>query len=280
MKTVHLYIALACISLLGACTDVIEVDVPEAPIRLVVEASLDWEQGTTGNEQSIQLRTSTPYFENQENPPVSGASVEVMNLDTGETFIFTEGTPGNYSIDTFVPILGNRYQLDILYNGERYRATETLFPVSPFTEISQSTEEGEDDVLEVNVSFQDPETVANWYYLRFQARGDLLPELYYIEDEFIDGNEFSIFYEKIEDEDQNIQEFQPGDVVDIQFYGISEDYYNYLQLLIDQFDSAGEPFSATPVPLVGNCINLDNPDNIAYGYFRVTERTSAAYTFN
>ncbi|MEM6893271.1 MAG: DUF4249 domain-containing protein [Bacteroidota bacterium] len=280
MKTVHLYIALALFGLLGACTDVIEVDVPEAPLRLVVEASLDWEQGTPGNEQSIQLRTSTPYFENQDNPPVTDASVEVVNLDTGETFIFTEGTPGNYSIDTFIPILGNRYQLDILYEGERYRATETLFPVSPFTEISQSTEEGEDDVLEVNVSFQDPESIANWYYLRFQGRGDRLPELYYIEDEFIDGNEFSIFYEKIEDEDENIQEFQPGDIVDIAFYGISEDYYNYLQLLIDQFDSAGEPFSATPVPLVGNCINLDNPDNIAYGYFRVTESTTAAYTFN
>lgn len=280
MKKYFTYIIFAFLGLLASCTDVVEVDVPKAPIRLVVEASLDWEQGTPGNEQSIQLRTSTPYFENQDNPPVSGASVEVVNLDTGETFVFAEGAPGNYVIDTFVPILGNRYQLDVLYEGERYRAIETLFPVSPFTEISQSTEEGENDVLEVNVSFQDPEDIPNWYYLRFQAQGDLLPELFYIEDEFIDGNEFTIFYEKIEDEEQNIQEFQPGDVVDIQFYGISEDYYNYLQLLIDQFDSAGEPFSAAPVPLVGNCINLDNPDNIAYGYFRVTEKTTAAYTFN
>ena len=49
--------------ILTACTDVVDVEVPVAPERLVIEASLAWELGTLGNVQTIKLSTSTPYFE-------------------------------------------------------------------------------------------------------------------------------------------------------------------------------------------------------------------------
>ena len=62
-----------------SCTDVIDVDVPVAPPRLVVEASIDWIKGTDGSEQTIKLSTSTPYFENLQESPVSGASVKIIN---------------------------------------------------------------------------------------------------------------------------------------------------------------------------------------------------------
>ncbi|MBO0322348.1 DUF4249 domain-containing protein [Muricauda sp. CAU 1633] len=274
------YIVYICILFVAvSCTDVIEVDVPEAPPRLTVEASLDWEQGTAGNNQIIRLSTSTPFFAEQKISPVLGASVQVTNVDSGAEFIFEDQNNGQYTTSSFVPVIGNTYQLEIIYNGERYTATETLIPVSEIVDVFQSTKDGEDeDALEVNVTFQDPADTINYYFLRFQSDVDLLPELYYIKDEFIDGNEFTIYYEKIEDEDDGIGEFQPGEMVDIAFYGISEQYHDYLRLLVEQYENSGTPFSPTPVPLVGNCINTDNPENIAYGYFRVTEAIKTTYT--
>ncbi|MEW2922466.1 DUF4249 domain-containing protein [Muricauda sp. ANG21] len=265
---------------IASCTDVIDVDVPEAPPRLTVEASLDWERGTTGNNQTILLRTSTPYFAEQKIAPVLGASVRVTNTDSGADFVFEDQNNGQYTTSSFIPVLGDTYSLEVIYNDELYTATETLVPVSTIVDVFQSTEGGEDeDALEVNVTFEDPAGIENYYFLRFQSDADLFPELYYIKDEFIDGNDFTIYYEKIGDEEGDVQEFQPGETVAIGFHGISKQYHDYLRLLVDQYEFAGNPFSPTPVPLVGNCVNIDNPENIAYGYFRVTETIKTQYTF-
>ena len=45
-----------------SCNDVIDVDVPTATPRLVIEASLDWEKGTVGNEQTIKLSNIIDIF--------------------------------------------------------------------------------------------------------------------------------------------------------------------------------------------------------------------------
>ena len=58
---IKLLLALFTVAITG-CEDVIDVDVQTDTLRLVVEASLDWEKGTTGNEQLITLRTSTPFL--------------------------------------------------------------------------------------------------------------------------------------------------------------------------------------------------------------------------
>jgi len=275
------YIFYFCLLLIGAsCTDVIEVDVPKGQKRLVIEASLDWEKGTSGNNQTILLSTSTPYFENQEIAPATGATVTVTNIDSGTQFVFENQNDGRYTTPSFIPIVGNSYRLEVNYNGQTYSATETLYPLIDDIEVTQSKDKGEDkEVLEVNVTLQDPADIENHYLIRFKNGDDLFPELYYIKDEFIDGNEATFYYEKLEDEDNGIEEFQPGDVVDIAFFGISEQYHDYLRLLVDQYEDAGNPFNPTPVPLVGNCVNVDDPDNIAYGYFRVTEMLKTSYTF-
>ncbi len=279
MKPFHIFF-ISLLLFVTSCTDVIEVDVPEGPTRLTIEASLDWERGTPGNEQTILLSTSTPYFAEQKIAPALGASVRVTNQDSGAEFVFDDQNNGQYITSSFIPVIGDTYSLEVVYNGERYTATETLVPVSDIIDVYQSMEDGENkDALEVNVTVQDPADVVNYYLLRFKSEVDLFPELYYIKDEFIDGNDFTLYYEKIEDEDNNIAEFQPGETVAIAFYGISKQYHDYLRLLVEQYENAGNPFSPTPVPLVGNCVNTDNPKNIAYGYFRATEMIRTSYTF-
>ncbi len=280
MKSIYKLLSLVIVGITFACTDVVDVDVPEAAPRLVVEASIDWEKGTSGSDQVIKLSTSVPYFDQLINNEVVGASVKITNDTNGQEFVFTDQGNGNYTTSGFVPVLGQSYTLEIVHNGEVFIARETLTSVTDIAEVNQSVEDGfNDEALEVNVLFDDPADEENYYLFRFQEQGDILPELLDISDEFTNGNQMKVFYEKEEDEDINQTEFESGDIVDIEFFGVSEQYYNYMQLLIEQYGSSGDPFSAVPVPLKGNCINTTNPDMYAYGYFRLTQVVKTTYTF-
>ena len=123
-----------------SCTDVIDVDVPTAAPRLVIEASIDWEKGTTGNEQTIKLSSSTPFFDTTSNNSVIDASVKVTNNLTNQEFIFANQYNGEYITSNFIPVLNQSYTLEVIYNNETYLAEETLISVVDIDEITQSRE--------------------------------------------------------------------------------------------------------------------------------------------
>lgn len=275
----HLLLVFLLTTLIS-CDDPIDVELTEAPPRLVIEASLDWEKGTVGNNQTIKLSTSTPFFDNNSDTSVVGASVKVTNNDTNAEFIFTDQNDGTYTTNSFVPVLNNSYTLEVVYNGEVYNATETMMPITGINEVFQSLEGGfDEELLDVNITYDDPQELGNHYMIRLQEVGDLFPIIETRSDEFTNGNVQDEFFEKDEDDDNPNNQFDPGDSVNIKLFGISERYYNFITLLIEQYDSAGNPFATTPAEIRGNCINLTNADNYAFGYFRVTEFDQVDYTF-
>lgn len=279
MKTLKELLVLIIIIIFASCEDVVDVEVQEGPKRLVVEASLDWEKGTTGNMQTIKLSESTLFFDTNSITAVTGAIVMVTNLTSNETYDFTDQGNGEYRTTSFEPVLGQSYSLRIEYDGEIYSATETMTGVTEITDIFQAREEGFDtDALEVHVVFTDPIEEGDNYLFKFQREGDLLPDLEVGEDEFVNGNEIDWWYEIEEDEDENILPFEPGDVVNIEMYGISGAYYDYMKILTEQLGGVGL-FETTPVAVKGNCINETNPENYAFGYFRLTEFARTSYTF-
>lgn len=261
-----------------SCTDVIEVEVPTEVPRLVIEASINWEKETAGNNQGIKLSMSSPYFDTNGAVSVLGASVKITNDTDGTVFIFTDNSDGTYSTDSFVPVLNNSYTLEVINEGETFIAQESLKPVPDILSVYQSTDYFFPDLLEVNFDFLDPESGANYYYIKFQEQADLLPSLSTLKDEFINGNLITISNERRENEDINQVAYAPGDVVNMELYGISKEYYDYMTILINQSESGG-PFDTTPVALKGNCINQTNPDTDAYGYFRITQVSKATYVF-
>jgi hypothetical protein len=277
MKKIIIYNYLI-ISVLLSCTEVIDVEVPFAGPKLVVEASIAWQKGTPGNAQTIKLSELKPYFDSTTSDIVTGAVVKVVNDSNGAVVQFADQNNGNYTTTAFNPSLNQSYTLEIVYNSETYVAREILTPVAKIDRVDQSTENGFDpNAIEVNIYFRDPIDEANYYLAIFQERKDLLPTLLDASDEFTNGNEMRIFYEKFDNEETNEKELQPGDIVDIELYGISNTYYNYIRLLIEQNNAGGDPFSTIPAPLKGNCININDPDNYALGYFRLTEVDKRTY---
>ncbi len=280
MKKYIKIFALFILIIATSCEDVIDVKVPNSEPRLVVEAFLDWQKGTSGNNQTIKLSTSTPYFDTNTNNNVVGATVKVTNNNTNDEYVFVDQNDGTYTITNFLPIINNSYTLEIVYNGETYTANESLISVPEIKRTEQSLDGGfDDEVLDVSIFWDDPIDQENYYLLKLIEEGDLFPILEDDSDEFSNGNEMNEFFEKDKDENDDQEEFNPGDTVDITLYGISERYHNYIQILIEQYDSGGDPFSQVPAEIKGNCINISNPDNYAFGYFRLTEYDIVNYTF-
>ncbi|WP_339726025.1 DUF4249 family protein [Maribacter stanieri] len=273
------FIALIFLCTMVSCTDVIDVDVQTDTIRLVVEASLDWEKGTTGNEQTITLRTSTPFFDTQ-STDVVGAQVSVTNDVNGEVYLFTDQADGTYTTDTFNPQLDASYTLEIIYDGQTYTANDTMNQVADIIDVFQDTEDGfDDETIELHIVFNDFEAEGDNYFFKYERPQDLLPILESGDDEFINGNEVDWWFEINDDDDEEgeIKPLAPGDVVTISMHSISRPYYNYIDIVIDQLGGVGI-FESTPVAIKGNCINTTNPDNYAHGYFRVTQKNTVIYT--
>ncbi|WP_422091064.1 DUF4249 family protein [Tenacibaculum ovolyticum] len=262
-----------------SCEEVVNIEVPIAAEKLVIEASLDWEKGTTGSNQIIKLSATVPYFNETINKAVTTASVKVINTNTGNEFLFNNNNDGSYSTDNFVPILNNIYNLEIVYNNEVFTATETLLPTPEINSVTQSTDGGfDDELIEVNFSFNDPSNTSNYYMARFKEDEDLFPQFMIINDDFVNGNEIDLFFEKQDDEDENEFPLEVNDVVNIKFYNISKRYSNYASLLFDQYE--GGLFAPTPVEVKGNCTNTTKPDNYPYGYFRITQFEEREYIIN
>lgn len=267
MKKVH-YIFVFLSFVFFSCEDVVQVDLSPAEPRLVVEASINWYKGETGNTQKIRLTTTASYYDNQV-PTVSDAVIKVTNQD-GQVFDFIEETPGNYICYDFVPEIGKSYELMVTVNGEVYTATEKFYEVPEIVAVQQNNEIGfSDDFIEIKYFFQDNGEENNYYLDSFYSDNFITPQYGISSDELFQGNMMYGIYLS--------DELSPGDVLDIKLYGISRSYYNYMRVLFNSTDSGG-PFPIPVGTVRGNLVNQANPDNYALGYFRLSEVTQASYT--
>lgn len=278
MKNINIYsrlgVLLVIIGLFHSCTDVIDVNVPNGGARLVVDASIRWQKGTMGETQTIHLRQSTAFFDNNPDVPVTGASVTVTKENDGSIFVFADQNNGSYTATDFVPELNATYTLEILYNGNIYKATETLIAAPVINSVEQTIEgSGDDTEIQLQVYFDDPAAIENYYLGEFIPSNLPLPSLAVISDEFTDGNE-----NFIENDNEN---YVAGVNVNINLYGISRRYYDYLKILIQQSGSdENGPFPVTPVQLKGNCSNINDSNEEVLGYFRLGEFDTTSYTIN
>jgi hypothetical protein len=278
MRNVNVYnrlgVLLIITGLLSSCTDVIDVKVPNGGARLVVDASIKWQKGTSGETQTINLRKSTAFFDKNRDVPVTGASVTVTKENDGSIFVFADQNDGSYTAVDFVPELNASYTLKILYNGNSYTATETLIAAPVINRVDQTIEgSGGDAEIQLQVFFDDPGNVENYYLGEFQPSNLPLPSLSVIRDEFTDGNENFI-------ENEN-ESYVAGVTVDINVYGISQRYYDYINIFIQQSGSdEGGPFPTTPVPLKGNVVNVNDSNEEVLGYFRAGEFDTTSHTIH
>ncbi|AUP77865.1 DUF4249 domain-containing protein [Flavivirga eckloniae] len=271
MRKLHYILLLINFISILSCEDVINVDVNTSDPRLVIDASLNWTKGTNGENQTIKLSLTAPFFDTTV-PPATGASVTVTDSDSN-VFNFNEiGDTGIYINNSFIPVINNVYNLTVVYNNETYTATETLTSVAPIEFIEQKNDGGfTGEETEIKAYYTDPEGVDNYYLFEFIIPSENIQSLEVYDDEFTDGNQIFGFYSD--------DTLETGDELIVRVSGISERNFEFFNILLQQTDDEqGDPFQVQPVTVRGNCINQTNPNNFPLGYFRVSETSSATYT--
>jgi hypothetical protein len=271
MKKVTLLIVFFMSIFFTGCEEVVDVDLDTAPPKLVIEAAINWQKGKTGNQQVIKLTTTTGYFENVI-PTVSGATVYIKN-SKNEQFNFNEiPKTGRYVCTNFKPVINETYSLTVISSGQTYTATEKMQSLAPITRIEQNNEGGfTGKDIEIKAFYNDPADADNFYLYKYVYSNKVKSSYYVDDDEFFNGNEFF----SVSDDD----ELEAGNEIEITHYGISKQYYNYMNILVSIAGSnVGGPFQSPPATVKGNIINTTNKENYPLGYFSLSEIDVKKYT--
>lgn len=262
------YLLMLVFVALTSCEEVIEVDLSTAAPRLVIDASIDWERGSSGSEQVIKLTTTTGYYDTQV-PKVSGAIVFIDD-DQHNRFEFLEQEPGVYICQDFVPVVGREYVLTVRVEDQIYTATERLLSAPDVIYFEQNNDLGfGEDVIEIKYYYQDNPDEDNFYMDRFKLANKAFPFYDVGSDKFSQGNiMFGVFIS---------DEIKSGDVLDFKFYQISERYHNYMSRLLEVANNGGL-FQTNVGAVRGNIINTTDANNYALGYFRLAQYYHTEYT--
>ncbi|GAB2773347.1 DUF4249 domain-containing protein [Salinimicrobium soli] len=263
MKKLFLLILLGIVT---SCEEVVEVDLETSAPRLVVEASLVWNPALEENVQYILLTTTAPFFDD-EVPPALDANVSVFDQN-GEEYVFTEIEDGIFQNSEIEPVPGMTYELVLSYEGEVYTASEKYVTAPQLEFVEQKNDGGFDgEEIELKAYYTDPAETEDYYLFKFY-HDQLALQIY--DDEFTNGNRTFAFYS---DED-----LESGDSVGFEIQGISEDFYEYMFILRSQAGTSnGGPFQTQPTIVRGNIVNTTNPDNFAFGYFRLSQADFFGY---
>ena len=269
---------------LQSCEDVVQIDAPGEEPRLIIDAlwRIDTTEGVT-NKISVKVSETNSFF--GEIPPTGLQQITAVGLDVDNPFlaILNEEEPGSgiYSSFTSAQALidAGRIILQIDFEEEIYAAFATFVPAPDINTIAQG--DGflnDEDDTEVIVGFTDPADEINHYLFDFDFNNYLVTE-----DTFYDGQDFSFSYFY----DENLE---AGDELEISLMGVDEDFFNYMDLLIEQSSEDFGIFETPSVTVRGNFINateIDNldffnnvemPDNFALGYFAIVEEKKQILT--
>lgn len=255
--------------LLVACEEAIEVNLPDPQPQLVIDALIGFNEN---NGQPITLGqvtlTLTTSFFSEEVPPALNATVQIIDEETGEIFPLFENEPGVFR-NGFPELEFNKeYTLEIVYEGQTYRATERLVPTGSINSVEQGDGflfDAEEET-EIIVNFSDIPNERNYYLFAFGFNNYLVTDDEFYQDESLT---FSYFYENIE----------PGDLLTITLLGIDREFASYVdQTLVQSGENGGDLFSVPPGTVRGNIINITSPDNFPFGYFAISEFDAVPFT--
>ena len=248
-----------------SCEKVIDIETEFDDKRLVIDANISKHRDSLNGIASVKLSETIPYFSDQESI-VKNALVKIETNQIVYNLVYNNDKKEYASI--IENINNEEFILSIIRNENTYKSSEKLIATPKIKSVifgdRKSLNKNE---VELKVTFTDPPEKGNYYLWKFgpkkSGKYDYLPAL----DKYINGNEFtfSFFIDKTE-------YLQNSDFINIEINGISENYYNYLNILTSQAGAQnGRPFSTSSSIIRGNISNLVSEEKFPLGYFRVYE---------
>lgn len=289
----HIILFVLLITIITACEEVIEVDLPETETRLVVNGIIRVDETLEFVPVAIKVAESSVFFEDNEIATLESAVIfygtpdpvaPELLINGGFVSNLTELDPGsgiwvpdpNFDTEQRIRVSsineGDVFQLILTQNDKRYFASTTYAKSVPIDVLEQG-----DDILfggeetEIIVTFSDRVNTRDYYLIDFGFN-----EFLAVEDEFVDGQAFlfSYFYDR---------EFEAGTELTVKLLGADQNLFNYMDLVLEQTQNTGGVFQ-TPVATVrGNVFdvtgldnrdifdNVQRPNDFALGYFAIVQ---------
>ncbi|MEX0289385.1 MAG: DUF4249 family protein [Flavobacteriaceae bacterium] len=278
------------------CEDVVDIDTPSEPPRLVVEALIRVDETAPFIPIEVKVSLTDNFFGTVPVTELERILILVESYDedgiltgVGDA-ILTESVPGSgiyvpdqtYT-DERIPTSAINFDLNyiliITHEGRRYFAQTRYVPAVPITSVAQGSGTlFDEDETEVIVSFKDDPDADNFYIFDFDFNEFLVTE-----DEFYQGQdfEFSYFYDR---------KFESGKNIEISILGADKPLFDYMSQLIEQTEDLQGPFQ-TPVATVrGNIFditgldnvdifdNVERPNDFPLGYFAIVQEFKQTLT--
>lgn len=267
-------------SILGACREVIDFELPVDQPQLIIEGNLTyWADEPDRNQVRVMVSSSGNYYNEDAFNPITEASLQVDDLTNGNTYDIPpiENEPGLY-LNNMIPLtLGNSYRLRVMYEGNEYESTSAILPVAELDSFSYRYRE-ETAFLEEGYYFffsgrTPKERGINYYRFKiyeddslYDDRGDYLIQ----SDEFLRA--------KIDTLQLANYAFEVGDSVRIEMYSLEKNMFRYYNELVELLFNDGGLFSSPPRNPTTNIINTTNPDNPPLGFFQVSSALGGGAT--
>ena len=256
---------LLLIIIVSGCEKVIDLETEFNDKRLVIDASVIKHRDSVDGKAIVKLSETVPYF--SEIPSVINNATVTIEINQKKYDLLYNNKSFEYT--TIIKnVDDSQYILSVSSNGNNYRSNEKLIKSPKIKSVRFGDRKSlNKDEVELRITFKDPPEEGNYYLWKFgpkkSGKFDYLTAL----DKYINGNEFtfSFFIDKTE-------YLQNSEFITIEINGISEDYFNYLNILTSQAGAQnGRPFSSSSSTIRGNITNLNNDNKFPLGYFRVYE---------
>jgi len=268
------FLILATLSLFSACTEEINVTLPNSDKKIVIEGTIE-----NGKYAEVIITRSIPLFSSvgSTSPAefyVTDATVYVSNGTTTEILTITIDSSSAlgvvYKGNTIVGVPGQTYSLRVVASdGKEYNATTTIPNPVALDSVWWKAAPPEDTLGYANARLSDPVGLGNnyrWYSKRPTKDRRFLPQFgSTFDDKLIDGKSFEFAYAKAYDptdsensieNDSDTERFYylKSDTIYIRFVSFdraSKDFYTTFEAALS---SNGNPF-ASPTTILGNIDN-------------------------
>jgi hypothetical protein len=224
--------------LLSGCEKVINVKLRDADKKYVVEGFLSDEN--RGAE--VRVSQTKAFSGNNSFAGISGAQIRLTS-STGQSYTFSETTPGIYTTNAFAGVPGVKYQLSVIVGGQTFTASSVMpEPVLLDSVFIESFNFGTESKKIADAVFTDPPVKGNGYRFRVWVNNIEDDVVYAQNDDYINGNEAVV---QLVNGDSKIK---TGDSVRVEMQCIDNAVYKYWSTLRD----LREGYGATPANPVSN----------------------------
>jgi hypothetical protein len=245
-------VLLLFLTALFSCKKVIQIDLNSAAPQIVIEGEIT---DTTGP-YFITLSKTVNFSASNDFPPVSGATVQITDSNTAQTFTLTESSPGNYSTAALRGKSLHTYLLSVTAEGKSYKASSTMPAVVPLDSVTfvANLDFNNKNAINAVVNFQDPPGVANDYRFIETLNGKVLPDIFVFEDRLSDGRDIrQTLY-------NDTSTLHTGDQLTVDMYCVDKKIYDYFFSLLQVTGNNGFQSASPANPNT-------NISNGALGYF-------------